>query len=320
MKITDNKMLNEIKSRLSADKAGFAGKYVLYLPVLIIGFYLAGCSDLETDINQPPEVSIHKEGILTPSSEDFHGKLVRNNNWDMNLCKECHGINYDGGLVKVSCFTCHNDFKGPENCSTCHGSSLSPAPPRDLSGNVLTSNRGVGAHQVHLAGNSKGKTLSCAECHSVPGSVYQDGHIDTDVSQAEVLMNNYLANLTTNNPSTSNYSSQLPLFEPSPEYDSESLSCSNTYCHGTFKNGNTDNAPVWNDPTTAACGTCHGNPTKATLSEKALPKTSAQGGTHPDVLTCSACHVGVVDANLKFIDASKHIDGKLNLSGSDIAY
>ena len=77
---------------------------------------------------------------------------------------------------------------------------------------------------------------------------------------------------------------------------------------------------MWNDPSAAECGTCHGDPTKATLSEKALPKTSAEGGTHPNVLTCSGCHGGVVDSNLKIISPSKHMDGKLNLFGSDIAF
>ena len=137
MKIMDNKI-----------------KYILYLPVLIIGFYLTGCSDLETDINQPPQVSLHKEGILAPSNENFHGNLISNNKWNMDLCKDCHGVKYDGGLVKVSCLTCHNQPAGPENCTTCHGSNVSPAPPNDLNGNVSTTDRGVGAHQVHLTGSS----------------------------------------------------------------------------------------------------------------------------------------------------------------------
>ena len=289
------------------------------LSIFIFSLLLIGCSELKKDITQPPEVSIHEKGILVPSSENFHGKLIKNNNWDMSLCKSCHGPKYDGGIAKVSCLTCHNEPAGPENCSTCHGSDVSPAPPRDLSGNTSKSERGVGAHQVHLVGNSKGKTISCSECHSVPSSLYQAGHVDTDLP-AEVLMHNYFANIITNDPSTSNYSSQLPLFDPDPSYNYTSGSCSNTYCHGTFKNGNISNAPVWTDPNTSACGTCHGDPSKSTPEERALPKTLAEGGTHPNNLTCSTCHGGVVNANLQFINASKHIDGKLNLFGDDIRY
>ena len=67
------------------------------------------------------------------------------------------------------------------------------------------------------------------------------------------------------------------------------LSCANTYCHGNIKNGNSEFAPVWNDVTNtqAACGTCHGQ---------------------------------VVDANLRIIDKSKHINGRLEISGASRDY
>lgn len=295
-------------------------KYILaYLLSIIFTIYVAGCSELEPNIDQPPSINTHNQGILDQSSTDFHGNLVRQNNWEMSVCKQCHGIDYDGGLVKSSCLNCHNNPAGPENCSTCHGSETSNAPPRDLNGNTSVTDRGVGAHQVHLEGNSKGKTLSCAECHIVPASVYVAGHIDSD-SPAEVLMNNYLANLSTNGPSTSEYDPTLPLFVPNPVYNSSDQSCSNAYCHGYFKNGNLNNAPVWTNPASSACGTCHGDPTKPTLQEQALPKIDSEGGTHPNSLSCSECHGGVVDANLKFINFSKHIDGRLNLFGNDIKY
>jgi predicted CxxxxCH...CXXCH cytochrome family protein len=294
-------------------------KLFIYLILLISISLYFGCSELEKDITEPTDVSVHGKEVLKPDSENFHGKLVKNNKWDMNLCKSCHGINYDGGITGVSCRTCHTEPTGPENCATCHGSSTSPAPPRDLSNNTSKLERGVGAHQVHLAGNSKGRVVICSECHSVPGSLYQQGHVDTD-TPAEVLMNNSLANLVTNDPTTSHYTFQLPIVNPDPLYNLASASCSNTYCHGTFKNGNTDNAPVWAEPNTSACGTCHGDPSRSTPEERALPKTSAEGGTHPNFITCSSCHGGVVNANLQIINASKHIDGKLNLFGDDIRY
>ena len=296
-------------------------KYFLYLPVLFLGLYLSGCSELDTNIAQPKlSPDFHEEGILNPASSNFHGKLISGNHWDMNQCQQCHGGDFAGGLVKVSCNTCHTQPSGPENCSTCHGSSTSPAPPEDLSGNTSVNQHGVGAHQIHLIGNSKGKTLACAECHQVPTAYLSPGHIDSDLP-AEAPMNGFLATLKTNDPSTETYSPGLQLFNPQPNYNATVYSCANTYCHGTFKNGNTDNAPVWTDPSSAACGTCHGDPTKTTLHEKALPKTVAEGGTHIAVplggTPCSDCHGGVVDVNLRFINPSKHIDGKLNLFGDD---
>jgi len=149
--------------------------------------------------------------------------------------------------------------------------------------------------------------------------VYATGHIDSD-QRAEVLMTNYLANLQTNLPSTSRYNASLPLFDPDPVYDSGTTSCSSTYCHGTFKNGNTSNAPVWNNPASAACGTCHGDPNAANPAEIARPKTAAQGGTHPTSTSCSNCHGGVVNSSRQIINSSKHIDGRLNLSENDIIY
>lgn len=271
-----------------------------------------GCDDCHTGIGA------HQSGYLDPASKGFHGNYIRNNGWDMISCQSCHGPKYAGKVAVPDytipgCLECHTYYGGPENCSTCHGSKTSIAPPRDLDGNTTTDARGVGAHQVHLVGNLKGKTLTCTDCHIVPGGVYFAGHIDSD-NRAEVIMNTYLANLSTNYPSTSEYDPNLGIFVPDPVYNPADLSCSNTYCHGYFKNGNLDNKPVWTNPATSACGSCHGNGTSP------LPKTVAEGGSHPGNTNCSVCHGGVVDANLKIINPSKHIDGLLNLFGSDIKY
>jgi predicted CxxxxCH...CXXCH cytochrome family protein len=293
-------------------------KYILfYLSAIIFSIYFAGCSDLETDIPQPQKMTIHGAGIITPSSPEFHGNLVKQNNWDLTLCKDCHGANYDGGLVNKSCLNCHIYPQGPENCTTCHGSKTSNAPPKDLNGNYSTSDRGVGAHQAHLKVNSVGRFLTCTECHNVPGGLYTQGHVDSELP-AEVLMNNFRANVTTNDDSSLfNYFDIDPnqiRYIPNPIYNSLDLTCSNTYCHGYFKNGNVDNKPVWTDPTSSECGSCHGD------GSNPIPKIPSQGGSHPTDTDCYLCHGGVVDANLNIINPSKHIDGLLNLYGNDIKY
>ena len=270
-----------------------------------------------------PAIGVHVDGIIDPASEKFHGNYIKNNQWDMISCQSCHGAKYGGGEFKYAdgsslsptCLDCHAYPGGPENCSTCHGSITSPAPPRDLDGNTSTSARGVGAHQVHLAGSSKGKTLSCTDCHTVPGGVYFAGHIDSD-NRAEVMINSEIAKVTTNDNSSPNVPIDLnqPTYIPVPVYNLADLTCANTYCHGYFKNGNVDNIPVWNDPSTSQCGSCHGD------GSNPLPKTQSQGGNHPGSNNCSICHGGVVDANLKIINPSKHIDGLLNLFGNDVKY
>lgn len=273
-----------------------------------------------------PSIGVHVNGLNDTSSENFHGNYIQKNQWDMRPCQSCHGNKYAGGSYKYSdgsslsptCLNCHTYYGGPENCATCHGSSTSMAPPRDLNGNTSTSSRGVGAHQVHLAESQKGKTLFCTDCHNVPGDVYKSiGHIDSD-GRAEVMIYSNIAKVTTNDDSSDfnffDIDSNQITYIPNPVYNLADITCSNTYCHGYFKNGNIDNKPVWNDPTTSKCGSCHGN------ASSPLPKTIEQGGSHPNATACSVCHGGVVDANLKIINPSKHIDGLLNLAGKDVKF
>lgn len=268
--------------------------------------------------NCHPGIGVHVDGIIDPANENFHGNYIRENNWDMLQCQPCHGENYAGGFVSPTCNDCHTYVSGPENCTTCHGSPEgNNAPPRDLSDNTDPSARGVGAHQAHLVDNEIGRMVTCTQCHNVPGSVYVAGHIDDGDNRAEVMMNEERANTKTNDNEYLPFvqiDPNQPVYNPDPSYDMATLTCSNTYCHGNFKNGNPDNLVVWNDPSTSQCGSCHGNGTNP------LPKTQNEGGNHPGSSNCSNCHGDVVDANLNIINPSKHIDGLLNLFGEDIEY
>jgi len=286
---------------------------VFYLVVLFLSIYISSCSDLDTNIPPPPYVNVHSEGIDSINSPNWHGNLVKQYNYNLMVCQDCHGPDYSGGLVEQSCLGCHVLPQGPENCTTCHGTLESSAPPRDLDGNTSTSSPGVGTHQNHLRLNTSGRAVLCSECHNIPGGLFTPGHIDTD-QPAEVIFNGPVSLTVTNEPSTSQYNASLPLYTPDPSFDYSTLTCSNTYCHGYFKNGNPDNAPVWNDPSTAQCGSCHGD------GSNPLPKRQSEGGTHPSNANCYQCHGGVVDQNLNIINPSKHIDGLLNLYGSDINY
>lgn len=268
---------------------------------------LASCSELKSDLPEATTASlkVHPDGWAIPSAS-FHGTNIRDNSWDMRGCRTCHGSAYTGGTSGVACITCHQGFSGPEGCAVCHGTSnVNSAPPRDLSRNTSKTARGVGAHQIHFLGSTIAGNTLCSECHVVPGDVYKDAaHLDGN-SIAEVQFLNPLTRLATSG------------VTPSPVYNSTTLACSGTYCHGTFKNGNQAFAPVWNDPSGAqmTCGTCHGDVTKPTLAERALP-----GGTHTSSTSCVTCHGGVVDASLKIINPAKHVDGRLNLFGNDISF
>jgi predicted CxxxxCH...CXXCH cytochrome family protein len=154
-------------------------------------------------------------------------------------CGTCHGDPPDthaGG----ACASCH-PASAPHidgvlaigtspGCGGCHGSDETGAPPRDLSGNQLTSALGVGAHQRHLQGGAALRgPLACAECHAVPSAVTDPGHIDTPPPAEVALVGGGAWNRT-------------------------DATCA-TWCHG-------ESQPVWTrvGDGQVFCGSCHGIP------------------------------------------------------------
>ncbi len=276
----------------------------LLLSLLII----AACSDMRVDVQPAPTIGVHPEGINNPKSANFHGVLIQNINWKLSECQNCHAADYSGGITGASCLNCHNQPTGPEACNTCHGDFNNPS--------IIAPNKG--AHFKHLYTAMNAKQVLCVACHQIPAGFNSPGHID-ETKGAEVIFSS-LALLETNEPGTQDYDASLPLFTPNPTYTKTNQSCGNTYCHGYFKNGNTENVVSFTSGSAGAkCGSCHGDVTTG----NPLPKTSAQGGTHPNVASCNACHSGVVDlVNGKWviIDPSKHINGLLNIFGQERDY
>lgn len=301
-------------------------KILLYILTIPIALMISACgSELQDTISTPGGVSIHPAGITNPASPDFHGKGIKANNWNMNDCKSCHGAQFTGGVQAASCLTCHTQPQGPLACNTCHGNFSDPAkiyPPQDLSGNASSDK--VGAHVVHLEGLGAGKAVACIECHTVPATFASAGHID-DTEGAE-LMFGMLSKVRTNTDTSTYRTTTLPLFAPNPVYGDITVNgtvvkgCSDTYCHGSFKNGNTDNKVSWNAGADGAkCGSCHGDP----VTGNPMPKTTAQGGSHPPVAQCNACHADVVSVSgttYTIIDKNKHINGKLNVYNQEVNY
>jgi predicted CxxxxCH...CXXCH cytochrome family protein len=225
----------------------------------------------------------------------------------MKACQDCHGVDYLGGRTGESCITCHTN--GPEGCTTCHG-GVNAAPPKDLANNTATTARGVGAHQAHLAGPFKmvASGIACADCHTVPATVYAAGHLDTPLP-AEVPLASTLARTATSG------------YVPAPVVSSPTAStvtCASTYCHGAWRLRSTPTkafaytdsvmvgtfkAASWTlGATEAACGTCHG-----------LPPT----GHLPFALTaCYSCHGDVMDASGNLKNKALHMNGKINMTAA----
>ena len=104
-----------------------------------------------------------------------------------------------------------------------------------------------------------------------------------------------------------------------PNWDHDSATCTNVYCHGAFSFKKDDSPNSWayafgeteirgNNPSMtwtqvgtgqAECGTCHSLP--------------PQGHIGSSELNCSLCHGNVVDENKNIIDKSLHINGQLDI-------
>ncbi|MFZ4619408.1 MAG: CxxxxCH/CxxCH domain c-type cytochrome [Bacteroidota bacterium] len=268
-------------------------KFSIQVMMVAAVLLLSSCSTRkEEKIITEPSISVHGVGFKDPASSNFHAKYIQSKNYDLQLCKSCHGADFSGGTTGQSCNTCHNKPNGPENCTTCHG-SVNAAPPKDLSGNVSTASRGVGAHQKHLIAGTFAAAVTCNECHKVPAKLSDAGHIDASAN-AEVK-----------------FDTTSVFYKANASYTSSNVSCANTYCHGNFNGGNTQTM-VWtnNTGTAAQCGTCHGNVNGATLKEKAFPVSGHNAATVAS--NCGTCHAAVVDASLNFVDASRHINGQIN--------
>jgi predicted CxxxxCH...CXXCH cytochrome family protein len=167
-------------------------------------------------------------------------------------------------------------------CSTCHGNASNAAPPQSAGGLTATTEVTVGAHQTHLKDGASRAAVDCTECHVVPKTVDDPGHIDA--SPAEVVF----GPLATRGGVT-------------PDWDRNAATCSNVYCHGAKTAGGTNKTPQWTkvDGTQAACGTCHGKPPP-------FP--------HPVLTDCSQCHPLTVRADGTIdIAGGHHIDGTLDV-------
>jgi predicted CxxxxCH...CXXCH cytochrome family protein len=242
---------------------------------------------------------VHEGGILNPRDPEFHSNLVRARNWNFAACQKCHGTDFIGGTVGVSCQACHAlqvGADGVPDCSSCHGSAQTPAPPRDLSGNLSATARGVGAHQAHVIGRTRiSAPIACGTCHQVPAQIDSPGHLD------------HLR------PAVVTFSGLAVADGAAPAWNG--ASCSATYCHGGGAKLAGDTAatlrtPVWTVTTPQAfCGSCHGAP----------PSTPPHAGiAFPD---CARCHSTTVSPTGLILvsgppDArtSTHINGVIDVT------
>ena len=253
---------------------------------------------------------IHPQGWLENTSADFHGQVLANNYYNIQGCQYCHGDDYSGGLSQSSCLECHTQTAGPAACNTCHGNlNADPtnlanvAPPRGLDGETDSTDAVVGAHKFHIEW-AESVEIACQGCHVVPETATAAGHLDNQPG-AEVIFNGMAAQVTGSGTNV-----------PEGTFDRSTNSCSNVYCHGDWiilkenspykwiytadKMEGNYASPVWNNPESVTCGTCHDLPPK--------------GHRVHDMTVCYYCHgLDVIDENGNLTGSDKHINGKIDL-------
>ncbi len=152
-------------------------KSTILLLTIIPLVFLAACSDPQKAPTGPQaQVSVHESGWNVLTSPSFHGKALAAKQFDASECRQCHGGQYDGGIVGVSCKTCHASFPHPatgwvvganshiaflknnaynlQSCQGCHGQNY---------GTVKVNNSCLTCH------TKPGGPEACTTCHGNSG-------------------------------------------------------------------------------------------------------------------------------------------------------
>ncbi len=268
---------------------------VALIAIAMVVAVISGCSDRRIAPTLP---DTHPARWMNQDSPDFHGEVV--SLVGAESCAKCHGADWDGGRVGVSCLNCHKLLAG--FCTKCHGGvdNQTGAPPVGLRGETSDTAIAVGAHTIHLAGDSLSTGHPCDACHYVPAFTFDPKHIGfgpgaTVDSIAEITWHGIADG-------------------GNAAWDRTARTCTGTYCHGNFPGGNHANAPVWTASSQAHCGSCHD--IGITPSEL-LWKHEFHIG-YAD-LACAECHASVVDAGLTIIGRNLHVNGVVDTLTRDSA-
>ena len=275
--------------------------YGLLTSLLALMIVYQGCSELDNSVNLAPDIDTHPDGWANPSSgSSFHGVYIAANKWDLNQCKTCHGGDYSGGTSGSSCLGCHSGSGGPQNCRLCHGSSNGANPPKALNGDTSVTSLGVGFHMSHR-NPQYSASVSCDGCHRDFNGFDDPNHIGPDPDGIAEIVFGPLAYDTINGP-----------IRPNPMWDRSTATCSNAYCHGTFKEGNVNAVGLWTTPGSVVCGTCHGNPGTGNPTPQTNGVVSPPHYSFMNINSCYICHGTVINGQGQFINKNLHINGDIN--------
>jgi predicted CxxxxCH...CXXCH cytochrome family protein len=200
--------------------------------------------------------------------------------------------NVGSSIPGTNCSACHSHVEGfKASCNACHG-----YPPPPLASIPLpTGSTTAGAHVLHVT--TKGYQCSICHYNSAGEGITHNNHIITLGFVS--LLGAYTGGSYDGQTSATYQSSDAGTTVSKTGLKK----CSNLYCHGgtMAPDGGTASA-IWDTPSSAACGTCHGATTGAppTRGSHSKHTGSASGGRQ---LACTVCHSGYTSA---------HINGSVN--------
>ena len=251
-----------------------------------------------TDATAWADAALHVDGIAEhdeyhdlldwtapEGSANHHGRnyFLTNQQRDEHdvACTQCHGADYQGGVVGVSCNnpTCHGG-QDWTSCTFCHGTPPSQnQPPFGVGGEVSTGTLAVGRHGPHLASSSTHVAFACGICHTVPAA--------GDVSHA-------LGYVPSIDPSDPGHHGDL-LFSAQATTQGAPVTARGTCvgaCHSNGRDGAPNAVPYWAGGSWAVgdCANCHSN-----------PPANGEHGKHRTKATCNECHPPA--------DSSSHLNG-----------
>jgi predicted CxxxxCH...CXXCH cytochrome family protein len=204
-----------------------------------------------------------------------------------------------GGEDGKNCISCHSHLDGFK--ASCNGCHYYPPPPL-ASIPHSTGSTTAGQHALHAT--TKG--YQCSTCHynSVgSGSTHNDNKITLGFVN---LLGSHTGG-SYDGQTTANYESSDPGTTVSKTGQKK---CSNLYCHGgtMAPDGGTASA-IWDDPSSAACNTCHG----ASTSNPPIRGSHAKHAGSALQLPCSDCHKGYVPATIPS-GMDTHVNNQANFA------
>jgi predicted CxxxxCH...CXXCH cytochrome family protein len=220
----------------------------------------------------------------------------------------------------VKCTTCHlhtEGFKG-SGCDVCHGyppivDSATGGPDGLVNYNGTTGSTTAGAHNTHV----NTKNFTCTVCHfnsAGSGSTHNNGLVIT--LGFSPFGGSYQGG-SYDGQSGVNYDTTLTT-PPTTVSNTGTKTCSNIYCHSTGQSTIDENdptpayaSPVWDDPSTGTCGTCH----KVTEASGLISGSHAEHLGTQGVNGCGDCHTGAANDASSY-DSPDHVNGAINVANS----